>query len=95
MGYDLAVCYARQSPAVGRGVDWNMRTEFLQEPKRYIRYDSLVVLGDLALGIFFKMVIMRGISGAACLGAARWCDHMWLVHLYARADALTCTWRPK
>ena len=31
---------------------------------------SLVVLGDLALGIFFKMVIMRGISAAACLGAA-------------------------
>ena len=58
MGYDLAVCYAPQLPAVGRHVDWNMRTEFLQEPKRYIRYDSLVVLGDLALGIFFKMFIM-------------------------------------
>ena len=60
MGYDLAVCYATQSPAVGRHVDWNMITEFLQEPIQYIIYGSLVVLGDLALGIFSKMVILCG-----------------------------------
>ena len=56
---------------------------------------SLVVLGDLALGIFFKMVIMHGISAAARISAAPGgracvaCAHC------VRTHAHTYTRRPK
>ena len=33
---------------------------------------SLVVLGDLTLGIFFKMAIIRGISGSTPRLSAGW-----------------------
>ena len=52
--------------------------------------DSSVVLCDLALGIFFKMVIMRSISGAARLDAApAGRAHVACAHTYAHTHIQT------
>ena len=48
---------------------------------------SLVVLCDLALGVFFKIVIMRGISGAALGGQPRVASAH--VHTHARTHIHT------